>query len=178
MQSTISTFPPYLSLSVWLPILFGVLILAVGRDSKTIIRSVNMALLITDKKEEVERLADTISARMGKHASDALDTCLAGTPDQIRERLHELKAAGASTLFIPTLFRPLDELRHDMDQFIEETGGVALSVFDGSGQAQMVGATGQNAAAAILADQEELYYDFLSGMFRRQTMPPGEAADA
>jgi NADH:ubiquinone oxidoreductase subunit 4 (subunit M) len=34
MQSTISTFPPYLSLSVWLPILFGVLILAVGRDSR------------------------------------------------------------------------------------------------------------------------------------------------
>jgi NADH-quinone oxidoreductase subunit M len=35
MQSTISTFPPYLSLSIWLPIMFGVLIvLAVGRDSK------------------------------------------------------------------------------------------------------------------------------------------------
>lgn len=32
MQSTISTFPPYLSLAIWLPILFGVLILAVGRD--------------------------------------------------------------------------------------------------------------------------------------------------
>jgi NADH-quinone oxidoreductase subunit M len=33
MQSTISTFPPYLSLAIWLPILFGVLVLAVGRDS-------------------------------------------------------------------------------------------------------------------------------------------------
>ncbi|WP_036168629.1 NADH-quinone oxidoreductase subunit M [Massilia sp. 9096] len=33
MQS-ISTFPPYLSLSIWLPILFGVLVLAVGRDSR------------------------------------------------------------------------------------------------------------------------------------------------
>ncbi|HEX8786837.1 MAG TPA: NADH-quinone oxidoreductase subunit M [Telluria sp.] len=33
MQS-ISTFPPYLSLSVWLPIIFGVIVLAVGRDSK------------------------------------------------------------------------------------------------------------------------------------------------
>jgi len=31
MQS-ISTFPPYLSLSIWLPILFGLIILAVGRD--------------------------------------------------------------------------------------------------------------------------------------------------
>ena len=27
MQSTISTFPPYLSLAIWLPILFGVLVL-------------------------------------------------------------------------------------------------------------------------------------------------------
>jgi len=32
MQSTISTLPPYLSLSIWLPIVFGMLVLAVGRD--------------------------------------------------------------------------------------------------------------------------------------------------
>jgi NADH-quinone oxidoreductase subunit M len=32
MMQSIPTFPPYLSLSIWLPILFGVLILAVGRD--------------------------------------------------------------------------------------------------------------------------------------------------
>jgi NADH-quinone oxidoreductase subunit M len=32
MMQSISTFPPYLSLSIWLPILFGVLVLAVGRD--------------------------------------------------------------------------------------------------------------------------------------------------
>jgi NADH-quinone oxidoreductase subunit M len=34
MQSTISTFPPYLSLSVWLPIVCGIIVLAVGRDSR------------------------------------------------------------------------------------------------------------------------------------------------
>ena len=56
---------------------------AVGRDPKTITRSVNMALHITDKKEDVDRLADTIATRMGRHADDARDTCLAGTPDQI-----------------------------------------------------------------------------------------------
>jgi F420-dependent oxidoreductase-like protein len=93
---------------------------AVGRDSKTIMRSVNMALLITDKPDDVERLAGTIAARMGSHAADARDTCLAGTPDQIREKLHALQAAGASTIFIPTIFRPLDELRRDLDQFIAE----------------------------------------------------------
>ena len=37
-----------------------------------------------------------------------------------REKLRQLQAAGADTLFIPTLFRPLDEQRRDMDQFIAE----------------------------------------------------------
>jgi len=59
-------------------------------------------------------------APMGRHAADARDTCLAGTPDQIREQLHQLKSAGASTLFIPTLFRPLPELRRDLDRFAAE----------------------------------------------------------
>src|SRR6267142_2687038 len=91
-----------------------------GRDPKTIKRSANMALLITDKKDEVERLADTIAKRMGRHAADARDTCLAGTPDQIREQLRRLQSARVDTLFIPSMFRPLDELRRDLDRFIAE----------------------------------------------------------
>ena len=93
---------------------------AVGRDPQTITRSVNMALLITDKKDEVAALAKTIETRMGRHAADARDTCLAGTPDQIREQLQLLKAAGCGVLFIPSLFRPLPELRRDLDRFIAE----------------------------------------------------------
>ena len=91
-----------------------------GRDSKSINRSVNMALLITNSKADIDRLAETIAARMGSHAADARDTCLAGTPDQIREQLRRLQSAGATTLFIPTMFRPLDELRRDMNRFIAE----------------------------------------------------------
>ncbi|TFW31688.1 NADH-quinone oxidoreductase subunit M [Massilia horti] len=34
MMQSITTYPPYLSLSIWLPILFGVLVMAVGRDNK------------------------------------------------------------------------------------------------------------------------------------------------
>jgi NADH-quinone oxidoreductase subunit M len=34
MMQSISTFPPYLSLSIWLPILFGLLVLATGGDKK------------------------------------------------------------------------------------------------------------------------------------------------
>src|SRR6266849_1193397 len=93
---------------------------AVGRDPKTITRSANMALLITDRKDDVDRLADTIATRMGRHAADARDTCLAGTPDQIREQLHQLQAARVDVVFIPTLFRPLAELRRDLDRFIAE----------------------------------------------------------
>jgi alkanesulfonate monooxygenase SsuD/methylene tetrahydromethanopterin reductase-like flavin-dependent oxidoreductase (luciferase family) len=93
---------------------------AVGRDAKSIARSVNMVLLITDKKDDVERLAQTIATRMGRHAADARDTCLAGTSDQIRETLHKLKAAGGTTLFIPSMFRPMDEFRRDLDRFIAE----------------------------------------------------------
>ncbi|WP_374581762.1 NADH-quinone oxidoreductase subunit M [Pseudoduganella sp.] len=34
MQSTINTLPPYLSLSIWLPIIFGLIVLAIGRDTR------------------------------------------------------------------------------------------------------------------------------------------------
>ena len=93
---------------------------AVGRDPKSVTRSANMALLLTDRKSEIEQLADTIAKRMGRHAADARDTCLAGTPDQIREQLGQLRAAGVSVLFVPTLFRPLDALRRDLDRFVGE----------------------------------------------------------
>jgi alkanesulfonate monooxygenase SsuD/methylene tetrahydromethanopterin reductase-like flavin-dependent oxidoreductase (luciferase family) len=93
---------------------------AVGRDPKTIKRSANMALMITDRKDEVDRLADTIAKRMGRHAADAIDTCLAGTPERIREQLHQLREAKVDVVFIPSLFRPLDDLRRDLDRFIGE----------------------------------------------------------
>ena len=93
---------------------------AVGRDPKTITRSANMVLLITDRKDEIDRLAETIATRLGRHVADARDTCLAGTPEQIRDQLRQLQAARVGVLFIPSLFRPLDALRRDMDRFIAE----------------------------------------------------------
>jgi F420-dependent oxidoreductase-like protein len=93
---------------------------AVGRDPKTITRSANMALWITDKKADVDRLVEIVGTRMGRHVADPRDTCLAGTPDQIRKQLHELRAAGVSVLFIPTVFRPLADVRRDHDRFIQE----------------------------------------------------------
>jgi NADH-quinone oxidoreductase subunit M len=34
MMQSISSLPPYLSLAIWVPVLFGVLVLAIGRDDK------------------------------------------------------------------------------------------------------------------------------------------------
>jgi F420-dependent oxidoreductase-like protein len=91
-----------------------------GRDAGTISRSVNMALMITGKNSDIDALAETVAKRMGRDPEDARDICLAGTIAQIREKLRELKAAGADTLFIPTMFRPLDDIYRDMDTFISE----------------------------------------------------------
>ncbi len=93
---------------------------AVGRDPRHIRRSVNMSLLITDSKDEIEKMGQFIAARMGRHAADARDTCLAGTPDQIREQLRRVKAAGGDLVFFPTMFRPAADLRRDLDRFITE----------------------------------------------------------
>lgn len=93
---------------------------AVGRDKKTITRSANMALLFSDKPSEIDALTATIEKRIGRPADEAEDICLAGTPEQMMERLHELRDAGVDTLFIPTLFRPIDDLRRDLDRFIAE----------------------------------------------------------
>jgi F420-dependent oxidoreductase-like protein len=92
----------------------------IGRAPESIARSVNMALLISKRQDEIDQMARLIEARLGVHSFDAHDLCLAGTPDQIREKLYRLHRAGASGVFIPTMFRPLDELLRDMDQFIFE----------------------------------------------------------
>jgi alkanesulfonate monooxygenase SsuD/methylene tetrahydromethanopterin reductase-like flavin-dependent oxidoreductase (luciferase family) len=93
---------------------------AIGRDPKTIRRTVNVLLLFTTNPREVDRLAETLAAVFGDYVSDAQDTCLAGTAEQIRERLHEARVAGVDTVFIPTMFRPLTEIRRDLDRFIAE----------------------------------------------------------
>jgi alkanesulfonate monooxygenase SsuD/methylene tetrahydromethanopterin reductase-like flavin-dependent oxidoreductase (luciferase family) len=96
---------------------------AVGRDPKAVTRSANMALMITDKKSDVDTLVEFVGQRMGVHVADPRDTCLAGTPEQIREQLHQLRAAGVDLLFIPSMMRPpqgFPPLRQDLDRFMAE----------------------------------------------------------
>jgi F420-dependent oxidoreductase-like protein len=91
-----------------------------GRDPSTITRSTNMFLLYTTDQQEIDRFAETAAARIGDHIPDVHDSLLAGTPEQIRERVRQVQAAGVDTVFIPTMFRPLPELRRDLDRFIAE----------------------------------------------------------
>jgi len=93
---------------------------AVGRGARPLARSVNMALLFTDKNSDVDTLAESISKRMGRSPEEAKDTCLAGSPMQISDKLNELKAVGTTALFVPTMFRPMPELRKDLDRFAAE----------------------------------------------------------
>ena len=94
---------------------------AVGRDPKTITRSANMALLITDKKDEVDAARrDHRHAHGPPRRRRRATPAWPARPDQIREQLHQLQAAGVDTLFIPSMFRPLAELRRDLDRFIAE----------------------------------------------------------
>jgi F420-dependent oxidoreductase-like protein len=93
---------------------------AIGRDPKTIRRTAVMFLLFTTDQREIDRLAQAAAAFPGDQVSDGYDACLAGTPDQIRERLRQARAAGVDTVFIPTALRPLPEIRRDLDRFITE----------------------------------------------------------
>jgi F420-dependent oxidoreductase-like protein len=92
----------------------------VGRNPKSFARSLNMAVMFTDSNTEVDRLAETISKRMGRSPEEARDTCLAGSPMAIRDKLEQVRANGGTALFVPTMFRPVDELRRDLDRFAAE----------------------------------------------------------
>ena len=67
---------------------------AVGRDPKTV-EALGQHVAADHRQAGRGRaLAETIAKRMGRHAADALDTCLAGTPDQIREQLRAAPRGG------------------------------------------------------------------------------------
>ncbi|MGF6273166.1 NADH-quinone oxidoreductase subunit M [Massilia sp. UYP11] len=66
MQSTISTFPPYLSLAIWLPILFGVLVLAVGRDKNAgMVRLLSLAGAVVSLLPTIPLIANFDNTTVG-----------------------------------------------------------------------------------------------------------------
>ena len=90
------------------------------RDPASIRRSANMALMITRDDREVAKLVATVAQRMRRTPEDAKDICLAGSPQAIADRLEALRDAGVDTIFVPTMLRPLEDLRPDLERFITE----------------------------------------------------------
>src|SRR5579885_1657720 len=102
-----------------------------------------------------------------------------GLPVGARRRLRGVEGRwgpGAAPLHHPGIL--LHGMQIFLRQFSEEFGGVTVAVLNISGQAEMIGPTGQDATAAILAEQQKLRDDLLTGMLGRQASPPGEAANA
>ncbi|HEV8639683.1 MAG TPA: TIGR03560 family F420-dependent LLM class oxidoreductase [Methylomirabilota bacterium] len=92
---------------------------AAGRDPQRIRRSANMALLITDDRAEVEKLATTVRRRMGYSEPFVRDLLLAGSVGEVRDKLDRLREAGVDMLFFPTFCLPRDP-RALLDRFMSE----------------------------------------------------------
>ena len=91
---------------------------AVGRDPKSITRSANMALLITEKKEDADRLVKGLAKRFGWGEAAARDAVLAGSAAQVQDTVARLREAGINQLFIPTFVPPWS--LEQLDRFISE----------------------------------------------------------
>ncbi len=92
---------------------------AVGRDPATILRSANMALVMSEDPAEIEKVQRLYMARLGADEAKARDTVLGGSVAQILDTLGRLAAAGVGMLFVPTMFLPRDR-RPELDRFMAE----------------------------------------------------------
>jgi F420-dependent oxidoreductase-like protein len=92
---------------------------ALGRDPKTLTRSANMPVVITDDAAAVEKLRGIVRKRMGMDEAKARDTVLGGSPGELRETLGRLRDAGVDMLWIPSMFFPPDP-RPLLDRFMNE----------------------------------------------------------
>jgi F420-dependent oxidoreductase-like protein len=92
---------------------------AVGRDPKSLTRSADMALALTDDPTEVDRVGAAVSKRMGYAPEMVGDLLLGGTAREIRAKLGRLRDAGVDMVFLPTMFLPKDP-RPLLDRFMAE----------------------------------------------------------
>jgi F420-dependent oxidoreductase-like protein len=91
----------------------------IGRDPRSIRRSANMALLISEDRADVSRLAEAVMRRMGYEEPFVRDLLLAGSVSEVRDKLGRLAEAGADMLFVPSFFLPKDP-RSLLDRFMRE----------------------------------------------------------
>ena len=91
----------------------------IGRNSKSIVHSANMPLLITDRHADVDALATAVSRRMGYPEPTVRDLLLAGAVNEVRDKLGRLRDAGVGMVFAPSMFFPKDP-RPLLDRFMSE----------------------------------------------------------
>jgi F420-dependent oxidoreductase-like protein len=92
---------------------------AVGRDPKSLVRSANMLVRITDDRAEVDRLRGDFMRRFGRDEAAARDTLLTGGVAEVQDRLGRLRETGVGMLFVPTILMPADP-RPQLDRFMAD----------------------------------------------------------
>lgn len=91
---------------------------ALGRDPKTLLRSANMPVVISDDAAEVRKVVEGLGKRMGWQEPFARDVVLGGSVAEVRDKLGRLRSAGVDMLFVPS-FVPANLERH-LDCFMAD----------------------------------------------------------
>ncbi|MBI2207358.1 MAG: TIGR03560 family F420-dependent LLM class oxidoreductase [Candidatus Rokubacteria bacterium] len=91
---------------------------ALGRDPKTLLRSANMPVVISDDAAEVRRVVEGLGKRMGWQEEFTRDLVLGGSVAEVRDKLGRLRDAGVDMLFVPS-FVPANLERH-LDGFMAD----------------------------------------------------------
>ena len=92
---------------------------AVGRDPKSIVRSANMALALSDDPADVEKVRSALARRFGMAEEVARDSTLGGSVAEVQESLGRLRDARVDMVWIPTMLLPQDP-RAMLDRFKNE----------------------------------------------------------
>lgn len=95
---------------------------AVDRDPARITRSANMPLLLTDSREDADRLVAAFMKRFSRSEAEGRDTVLAGSVTEVQDKVGRLREAGVDQLFIPTFLPPWSF--EQLDRFVSEVVSV------------------------------------------------------
>ena len=91
----------------------------VGRDPRSIVRSANMVVRITDDRAEAEQLVGQVMKRFNRPEDQARDLMLVGSVAEVQDKLARLRDVGVDVLFVPSVFLPEDP-RPLLDRVIGE----------------------------------------------------------
>jgi F420-dependent oxidoreductase-like protein len=91
----------------------------IGRDPRTIARSANMALVLSDDRAEVDKVRTALARRFGMADEMARDTVIGGSVAEVSDKLARLRDARVDMLWVPSMLLPKDP-RPLLDRFMAE----------------------------------------------------------